>query len=254
MTTAIPPWPRAARGEQVAVARGAGELGGLGERGAGRPAPARAVVGVAEREQQLATLGAPSARTRGQGRLVVRCRLGVGQRRGRLAGGGELPRRQALAAGQRPGGAQVTDDLAGADLRRRRGDRRGRRRSAGAAARGGTPAARRRSSRRRARGRTRSARADRSRRRARPRSLRRAPRGPRRPAGRRRGPAWSRRTRGRRPRPASSARSVESSRRASRRAITSRTPAGGPSPSPPASCASRSSSSRKNGLPPLRAR
>jgi microcompartment protein CcmK/EutM len=98
------------------IAHGATDLGGFGECGPGASAPPGTVVGVAEREQHLATLGVPGARVRGQGRLVVRRRVGVGQRRGGLAGGGELPARQALAAGQRPGRAQVADDVAGAGL------------------------------------------------------------------------------------------------------------------------------------------
>ncbi|MGZ4279332.1 MAG: hypothetical protein ACXVVU_22010 [Solirubrobacteraceae bacterium] len=43
-------------GEQIAVAHGARELGGFGERSAGLSAPARAVAGVAQREQHLTTL------------------------------------------------------------------------------------------------------------------------------------------------------------------------------------------------------
>jgi hypothetical protein len=103
-------------GQQIRIARRAGELGGLDERSAGASAPPRAVVGVAQCEQHLTTLGVLGSRTRGQGRLVVRCRLGVGQRHGGLTCGGELPGRQTLAAGQHPGSAQVPGDLAGAHL------------------------------------------------------------------------------------------------------------------------------------------
>ena len=56
MTTAVPPWPSAARASSSGSSRRAGELGGLGERGAGLSAPPGAVVGVAQREQHLAAL------------------------------------------------------------------------------------------------------------------------------------------------------------------------------------------------------
>jgi hypothetical protein len=102
--------------EQLGVARRARHLGGFAERGARPSAPPRAVMGVAEGEQDLATLGVVEARTHGQGRLVVRRRIGVGQPCGGLASGRELPGHQALAARQRPGAPQVTDDLARAHL------------------------------------------------------------------------------------------------------------------------------------------
>ena len=254
MTTAVPPWPSAARASSAGSSGRAGELGGLGERRAGLfPAPG-AVVGVAEREQHLGAVR--GARARGQGRLVVRRGVGVGERRGRLAGGGELPAspgaRAPASAARR---AQVPDDLAGAHLAgvvaigEHAGDLQVQARAARGGQRGDDRLARR------ARGRTRSARAGRPARRAPPRSRRRAPRAPRRPAGPPRGPACV--TSNSRPQTAaaSSARRVGVAEACEPpRDHVAHARRGAARASPPASCASRSSSSRKNGLPPLRAR
>ena len=96
-------------GAELRVVGGTRDLGSLREGRARLAAPPRAVVGGAEREEDLAPLRAQrSPRQRG---LVVSRRVCVGERRRCLAGRRELPAGEAFAVGERAGAAQMTHDL-----------------------------------------------------------------------------------------------------------------------------------------------